>query len=97
MALHDRIFGVGMLAVVDVHIRAAHADALDAQQHFARSRGRDRDVLELDLALGGHDCLFHRVYLLVIRVYSKPVVGAGFFAAMGSLPLQLCAVEAGLR
>ena len=59
VALGHRVGGVGVLAVVDVDVRPAHADAADAHQHLVGAWGRDGDLTEGDFARGGHDLLTH--------------------------------------
>jgi len=60
MALHDRIRGEGVLAVVHVNVRSAHADAPHAEQDLpgpGRRRGR---LAEFDHTWRRHRGLSHR-------------------------------------
>ena len=45
--------------MVDVHVRTAHADALDPQQDLARAGLGDCDAADFNLSWLGHDRLFH--------------------------------------
>jgi len=59
VALHHRVGRERVLAVIDVNVRAAHADTLHPDQHLAGRERRDGDVAEIDLARGRHDRLLH--------------------------------------
>jgi hypothetical protein len=65
MPLHDRVAGIWMGAVIDMDIRAAHADALNLQQYLPGSRFWLFDLAEFDYPGAGHDRLLHRILLLI--------------------------------
>lgn len=59
VSLGDGILGEGMLAVVDVNIRAADADLLDLDQHLSRLYLRNGNLAKFDHAGLGHNLLNH--------------------------------------
>jgi tRNA G37 N-methylase TrmD len=59
MALYDWITRVRMFPMVDMNIRSAYTDSLDAQQHFARPGSWNLNIPDFYLSGFGHYRLFH--------------------------------------